>query len=258
MSSRVARIAAWMIALALIATPIIAALNGWMADERWPISRLIVEGRFVHVSDAEVRSVVAPKVSAGFFAVELDVIKSAVEQLPWVARAEVRKHWPDRIDVRVIEREPIARWGADRLLASDGVVFAAGMDMLPEDLPLLDGPVAHATAVWTRHQEVRERLRSIGIETVSTRVNDRGAWSVIAGDRAEIVLGREQPLQRLDRFVAAMARLPQVERARIERADLRFANGFAVVWRAPAEPLPDAGPQAPTEFEHGSAHEPQV
>jgi hypothetical protein len=28
---RLARIAAWMIALALVATPIIAALNGWLA-----------------------------------------------------------------------------------------------------------------------------------------------------------------------------------------------------------------------------------
>ena len=46
MSPRIARLAAWMIALALVATPIVAVLNGWLADERWPIRRLVVQGSF--------------------------------------------------------------------------------------------------------------------------------------------------------------------------------------------------------------------
>ncbi len=259
MNMRFARISAWLIALALIATPIIATLNGWLADERWPITQLSVHSRFMHVSEAEVRAAVAPGVRAGFFAVDLDVIKNAVERVPWVASTKVRKHWPDRIEVRINEREPVAHWGAERLLGSDGVIFAASKGMLPEHLPRLGGPDAHASEVWERHRDVAARLKTIGINVIATQLNERGAWSVITSDRAEVVLGRDQPMQRLERFVAALARLPESERARIARADLRFANGFAVAWRAPApELLPDAAAPAPALIENRSAHESQV
>ncbi|HWT15162.1 MAG TPA: cell division protein FtsQ/DivIB [Patescibacteria group bacterium] len=255
MNPRLARMAAWMIALALVATPIVAALNGWLADERWPIRRLVVQGRFEQVDEAAVRAVVAPRVRAGFFAVELDALKLAVEALPWVERAEVRKHWPDRIDVRVEERVPIAFWGEDRLLSQRGEVFAAEFARVSLDLPRLAGPDARAGEVWALHRTSHRQLAGIGIDLRATRMDERGAWSMFAADGAELVLGREQTALRLDRFVAAMARLSAAERGRIARADLRFANGFAVVWRA-IEPEP-AAPEAPST-ESRNLHEPQV
>jgi cell division protein FtsQ len=253
---RIARVAAWMIALALVATPIVAALNGWLADERWPIRRLVVQGRFEQVDEAAVRAAVAPRVRAGFFAVELDAVKAAIEALPWVERAEVRKHWPDRIDVRVEERVPIAFWGEERLLSSQGDVFAADLTRVSNDLPRLEGPDARAGEVWERHRVARERLAEIGFDIRATRMNPRGAWSVATADGAEIVLGREQLAQRLHRFIAAMQRLPVEDRGRIARADLRYANGFSVVWRAVVEPEAGA-PMAPDQS-MGNTHEPQV
>lgn len=260
MNPRMVRIGAWVIALALIATPIIAALNGWLADDRWPVRRLIVHGRFVHVSEAEVRAVVSRHVARGFFAVELDVLRSAVETLPWVQSAEVRKHWPDRIAVRIVERVPIARWDQDRLLARDGSIFSASAADLADDLPRLQGPDGRAAEVWARHQEARLRLERLGLDVVATRIDARGAWTIAVADGAEFALGREQPMSRLGRFVAAIARLPEVDIARIERADLRFANGFAVVWRAPAAPVsmpPPASP-SPSPVESRNPNEPQV
>ena len=250
------RIAAWVIALALIAAPIIAALNGWFADDRWPVRRLVVQGRFVHVDEGAVRKAVAGHVSGGFFAVELDQVRGAVEALPWVASAEVRKYWPDRIAVRIVERVPIARWHGDRLLASDGAIFSASAEDLPADLPRLQGPDARAAEVWAQYQAARTRLAALGLSVVATRIDDRGAWSVVAADGAEFALGREQPMPRLDRFVAAIARLPEVDIARIARADLRFANGFAVVWRPAVAPV-DATAPAPA-VESRNVNEPQV
>ncbi|MBK7144234.1 MAG: FtsQ-type POTRA domain-containing protein [Xanthomonadales bacterium] len=262
MSPRLARIAAWMLALALVATPIVAALNGWLANERWPIRRMKVYGSFVQVDEEAVRAAVAPAARAGFFAVDLAEVKSAVEALPWVARAEVRKLWPDRIDIDVRERVALAFWGDDRLLGERGEVFAADRSRVPADLPRLEGPDLRAAEIWQQFTLAREGLAQIGIAIGSARVNGRGAWSLRAVDGAEFVLGREQTRPRLDRFIAALARLPASERSRIERADLRFANGFAVVWRAPpvAPAEPGSGPAAVPAADDAtrSLHEPQV
>ena len=59
-----------------------------------------------------------PYAQRGFFAVDLEAAQTAVAHLPWVERAEVRKRWPDVLEVQVIEHMPFARWGADRLLSA--------------------------------------------------------------------------------------------------------------------------------------------
>lgn len=258
MNPRLARMAAWVVALALIAAPIIAVLNGWLADDRWPIRRLVVQGRFVQIDESDVRAAVAPAVHGGFFAVELADVKRAVEALPWVERAEVRKQWPDRIDVRVDERVPIAFFGSDRLLSQHGEVFVAPMNQVSNDLPQLDGPDGRADEVWTAHQRASAALKRIGVEIAATRMNERGAWTLTAADGAVFVLGREQMDARLQRFVAAMSRLREDERRRIERADLRFANGFSVTWRAPVTPTLSPESNDVAEPTAGGNHEPQA
>ena len=52
------RIAAWILAIGLVALPVVAVLNGWIAGDRWPMRRLAVTGEFRQVSDARVRSTV--------------------------------------------------------------------------------------------------------------------------------------------------------------------------------------------------------
>ena len=64
-----------------------------------------------------------PSAKHGFFAVRLQDAQDAVEKLPWVERAEVRKRWPDVMDIEVVEHKPFARWGADRLLSVHGKLF---------------------------------------------------------------------------------------------------------------------------------------
>jgi cell division protein FtsQ len=253
---RIARFSAWLIALALVATPIIAVMNGWLADQRWPIRRLVVRGSFEQVDEAVVRAAVAPHVRKGFFAVDLDAVRDAVEAVPWVERAEVRKHWPDRIDVRVDERVPIAFWGEERLLSDRGEVFAADVARVPDSLPRLYGPDTGAGEVWKQHRIARDRLAQIGLVVRTTRMNPRGAWLIATEDGGEILLGRERAMQRLDRFIAAMQRLPATESGRIARADLRYANGFSVIWRAPV--VPEARVPEAAKAIQGSAHEPQV
>ncbi len=45
-----------------------------------------------------------------FFGVDMDGAKQRVESLSWVDRAVVRRLWPNRIVVQIIERQPYALW----------------------------------------------------------------------------------------------------------------------------------------------------
>ena len=111
------RIFAWLLALALVALPVVAVVNGWIGAERWPLTKLRVQGDMQRVDPALLRKAVLPYAKRGFFAVRLQDAQDAVEKLPWVERAEVRKRWPDVMEISIVEHRPFARWGADRLLS---------------------------------------------------------------------------------------------------------------------------------------------
>ena len=113
------RIVAWILAVALVLLPVVAVLNGWIGAERWPLRTLRVHRRVPAASTrAQLRATVLPYAQRGFFAVRPGSdAQAAVAQLPWVERAEVRKRWPDVLEVRVVEHRPFARWGDDRLLS---------------------------------------------------------------------------------------------------------------------------------------------
>ena len=117
------RILAWLLALALVALPVVAVLNGWVGAERWPLAKLRVSGDFKRVPAEELRAVVLPYARAGFFAVKLQQAQDAIARLPWVESAQVRKRWPDVLEVHVTEHKPFARWGTDRMLSEQGRLF---------------------------------------------------------------------------------------------------------------------------------------
>jgi cell division protein FtsQ len=135
------RIAAWTLAVALVVAPVFAVLNGWIGGSRWPMRHLVVTGEFHQVSDLRVRSVVLPRVQHGFFAVDLPRLRAELGALAWVKSVEVRKRWPDRLEVTVVEYRPLARWGENRMLSEHGELFPAPKG-LGRRLPLFVGPDA--------------------------------------------------------------------------------------------------------------------
>ena len=190
--SAMLRLLAWILAVALVALPVVAVVNGWVGANQFPLRTLRVQGTLQRVDEAQLRATVLPHAHRGFFAVQLDRIQDAVGALPWVERAEVRKHWPDVLEVRISEHRPFARWGKDRLLSEQGRLFPASTVAVPRGLPLLDGP--------------------------ESRV-------------AEVVLGRSDPEARLERFAPLLPRLvAQHPGQRLARADLRYTNGFSLTW----------------------------
>ena len=223
------RIAAWALALCLVVAPVFAVLNGWIGGSRWPMRHLLVTGEFRQVSDLRVRSVVLPRVQRGFFAVDLDRLRAELGALPWVKSVEVRKRWPDRIEVSIVEYRPLARWGEGRMLSEHGELFPAPKG-LGRQLPLFVGPEAGAGEMIAFHALARPLFLGSGLQVREVRLSARGSWSLLLSDGTEVEVGRSDVEHRLQRFSHLLPRLTNNEPRRLARADLRYTNGFALVW----------------------------
>jgi cell division protein FtsQ len=233
------RIVAWTLAVALVLAPVVALLNGWIASERWPLRTLRVQGSLHNVDEAQLRATVLPFAKRGFFAVQLADAQAAVAKLPWVERAEVRKQWPDILEVRVIEHRPFARWGKDQLLSEHGRLFPVRGIRVPASLPRLGGPDARVQDVVALYNESRSLFASTGQDVRALSLDARGSWSLeISGANAastEVVVGRSDARPRLSRFARLLPQLLAQPQRVLRRADLRYTNGFALQWAdAPA------------------------
>lgn len=224
------RLLAWTLAVALVALPLVAVLNGWVGAEHWPLTRLRATGQFDRVDDALLRKTLLPYARQGFFAVRLDDAQDAVAKLPWVEHAEVRKRWPDVLEVSVVEHVPFARWGDDRLLSEHGNIFPSSGMQVPRGLPQLHGPDGRVEDVVALYNEAQVMFGPLGIEVRSVRLDARGSWTLGLGNGAQLVVGRNEARARLNRFVRLMPQLLAQQAQRLVRADLRYTNGFALNW----------------------------
>jgi len=81
-----------------------------------------------------------------FFGVDMDGAKQRVESLSWVDRAVVRRLWPNRIVVQIIERQPYALWqhnGALKVVDAKGDVIEGAQPTRFAGLKSYVGAQAH-------------------------------------------------------------------------------------------------------------------
>jgi cell division protein FtsQ len=228
------RIAAWMLAVALVVLPVVAVVNGWIGAQRWPLRTLRVEGKLQRVDPARLQKALLPYARRGFFAVRLDEAQAAVARLPWVEHAEVRKRWPDVLEVRVVEHRPFARWGESHLLSEEGQLFAARGVAVPKTLPLLDGPTGREAEVMALYGESRDLFAAAGLDVRALVLDRRGSWSLQLSNGLDVLVGSREARSRMSRFARLLPQvLAQRRDATLQRADLRYTNGFALTWGEP-------------------------
>lgn len=223
---------AWLATAVLAGVGLLLALwlrSGLIGGEQWPIRWLDVAGELKRTSASQVRGAVADEAGRGFFAADLEHLRGRVEALPWVARAEVSREWPDSLRIDITEHRPVARWNDDRLFSDRGEVFSVTGSEGMQGLARLRGPESRGKDVLERWLDVRRRLGSVGRDVVELAVDERGAWRIVLDNRVELVLGREQVDSRLDRFLSAQAALEDLGRP-IRLVDMRYTNGLAVRW----------------------------
>jgi cell division protein FtsQ len=191
-----------------------------------------IQGELAHVTRGQIVDALQGQVSGTFFTVDVEAIRSMFQGIPWVRRAEVRRRWPDRLEVALEEQVALARWGQaseGRLVNVHGEVFAGQID---GELPRFAGPAGSAQEVARRYALFRELLAPLALEPHTVALSQRLSWQLRLSNGLTLQLGRDSdkdPLQeRLARFVeaypGAVGHLPR----RLDYVDLRYPNGFAL------------------------------
>jgi len=192
-------------------------------------------GSYEHTPRPAIESAAAPWVTTGFFALEPARVQSALMMLPWVHSVDIRRVWPATVRIILTEKQPIARWGSSYLVTGTAELFASTPYRYPKQLPLILAPNGTEKNVVALFLPMQKALAERGLRLSEAILTPRGAWSLTLDNQVVLVLGRQEPLERLHRFTDAFHRVLGRRLKDAERIDLRYANGIAVKWRAPSQ-----------------------
>src|SRR5262245_22220563 len=130
------------------------------------IEQTSIAGR-AQLSEADVLALAGVTDRSSLLFFDVDAARTGLKASPWVAEASVRKLYPGRLQIEIVEREPFALWQKDgnvSLIAVDGTVLGPLTDRRFAGLPLVVGPGAAKKArdflaVPARHEQ-RDHVRA--------------------------------------------------------------------------------------------------
>ncbi len=197
------------------------------------VEHVQVVGAFQHIHPSGLAKTLTGVARGPILDVDLTQIRQVALQSPWVEQAWVSRIWPNRIDVHLIERTPVARWGRSGYLSSLGQVFdpPAADTVTISGLPELDGPVGQENMVMQQYLSMNALLKPLGLRIASLQLTDRMSWVVHLDDGVEIKVDNTDIFNKLQRFVVLYRQELQGQMDRVDSVDLRYLNGAAVAWK---------------------------
>ncbi|MBV9063968.1 MAG: cell division protein FtsQ/DivIB, partial [Alphaproteobacteria bacterium] len=161
------------------------------------------------------------------------IARNRLEKLPWIKAAEISRHYPDAVNIHIIEKMPFALWESGHgfyAVEADGAPIAEVDATQFKRLPLFygDRPDGAADLVSSikKHRAVSARVKAM------QRVAGR-RWNLLLDDGVLVKL----PEQNWRNEISALERLI-VDNAVLERdigeIDLRSHDNYIFVLRHPA------------------------
>lgn len=165
------------------------------------------------------------KVGMNLMALKPAVHEQALAAHPWIARAELTRIWPDRLLVRIQEREPAALVQLGELYYVDrqGRLFKPLSPGDPHDFPIITGLVREdfssqphqISTTLTRVFQLLDLLKDtpppLNLKNISeVHVDHEQGFTLVAnGLFSAVVLGREDLPDKLDKFARLWPLLQQ-------------------------------------------------
>ena len=224
----------WPLLLIVLGMGIYELYNRLQPLMQHPISVINVEGDLQYIDRDSVQGVIAPYLESSLIGIELDALRADLLDMPWVAGATVTRIWPDQLVIKLDEHLPVARWGDSDLLNNAGRAFTPEQISHFQGLPQLNGPERAKGRVMQTYQQFNRLLRPYGHDVARLEMRDRGSWFLTTRSGIEMMLGRDDVVEKMQRFLVIDKLMLSDRRELIARVDLRYSNGMAVAWREPA------------------------
>ncbi len=197
-----------------------------------PIKHVKVGGEFQNLSKNEIKTALEPLVDVGFFDADVQMIQNTLTQMIWVDGAIVNRIWSDTLSIKIKEKHPIVRWGNEALISNSGEIIQPKDIESFENLSILYGVEGQELKSLEIMKGVNTALSDHEMSMAEFSINNRWAWKIKLTTGLEILLGRNDQLKKLQRFMKTLDILGHEKINAMAVVDLRYPNGYSVSWKS--------------------------
>ncbi|QCZ92770.1 cell division protein FtsQ/DivIB [Salinimonas iocasae] len=218
--------------LAVVASLVYGSMvvRDWLKDEqRMPVQVIDFSGQYEHINIARLERKIRKSQPGSFFELDVNEVFRLIEAQPWVYRASVRKQWPNRLKIYLVEQQPVARWNDDMLLNPYGDTFES--EGITLSLPQLFGPGGSEKTALEGYNAMKSLLATSSMSIAELSLSERFAWQLQLTSGIKLNLGRKEFIDRLQRFIDVFPLLSKQDKP-VKYVDLRYDTGLAVGWQS--------------------------
>lgn len=177
-------------------------------------------------------------VQGNFFTADLYHIKDNLVDMDWVDAVKVSRQWPNGINVTVVPRHAIARFGSERFISHDGYVFSMPdtQNISLERLPILYGPQHKTADIMRQYHQVNTWFKASNIHLTELSLTERMTWFLKFDTGLRVIVDREDTQAKLYRLSQSLEANLKPVKTRIESIDLRYRNGMSILWKNQRKP----------------------
>lgn len=218
------------VVLAGVAVFVVAAHLALEAMRRLPVERIVVSGKLENLQEEALRAALAPELGDGLILLDLNDLRGHLEALPWVYRAQLRRQFPDTLEVRVVEQVPIARWGDEAFLNHEARVIQVADAGRWAALPVLRGPEHSEARLMNHYRRLRQALAPLNLAPASLVEDEFGQLRAVMDSGLAVQFGDHDFGDRLQRFERLWHQELATAPLAVRSVDLRYPEGAAVAF----------------------------
>lgn len=213
----------------------------FIGQESAPVTSIDISGEMPYSQRSDIINAIDQVDMGNFFQVDVNEVQSYVLNLPWVYSVAVRKQWPNKLKIYVVDQNPIALWNGDFLINQTGQVFQADIERINHYLPNFFGPEGSELLALENYKDLNALLDFKALKIDELVLSERFSWQLTLDDGVTLNLGREERIERIQRFmdvypiIKAQLKAKKItekqQNQAVDYIDLRYDTGLAVGWK---------------------------
>lgn len=203
----------------------------YVSDEhRFPINTVKIAANFQHITRHQLEKVLSAYQDNSFFSLPIGQLHNELLALDWANEVSVQRIWPDVLSIKLIEKEPFAKWN-NALITGKGQLFNVGQPTDNLGLVELQGPDGQEKDVLQIYKKLSKLLSTFDLHVASLKLHTNQSWDLSLTNGIHLLLGKQDIEKRLVRFCKAYHATFTAKADQIVRVDMRYERGMAVQWR---------------------------
>ena len=213
----------------------------FIGQESAPVTSIDISGEMPYSQRSDIINAIDQVDMGNFFQVDVNEVQSYVLSLPWVYSVAVRKQWPNKLKIYVVDQNPIALWNGNFLINQAGQVFQADVERINHYLPNFFGPEGSELLALENYKNLNALLDYKALKIDELVLSERFSWQLTLDDGVTLNLGREERVERIQRFmdvypiIKAQLKAKKItekqQNQAVDYIDLRYDTGLAVGWK---------------------------